>query len=85
MRDAHVLWTNLLVNLGFTRDDLTWAISKWASVVVLLASFGADVTKYGIPAAWVPKIQLLALILGVFSATQQTSKLPGKEPGKDGQ
>lgn len=72
-------WTNLLVNLGFTRDDLTWFCSKWAAVVVLLASFGTDVTKYGVPVKLVPILQLTALIVGVFSATQQTSQLPGKK------
>lgn len=68
---------NWLISLGLTRDSAVWWIGKWGALVVALASFGTDVTRYGIPAAWAPYLQFGALAVGIFSAQQGPSALPG--------
>lgn len=69
--------TNLLSWLNVSRDDLSLWVAKWAAFVVALAPMGADVTKFGIPAKWVPYIQLVAVFVSVSSAQHRTSALPG--------
>lgn len=71
----------LLAKWGFTRDDGVWFWGKWAAVATSLATMGTDVTQFGVPGSVVPYIKLAALILGIFSAQQATSGLPGKPAG----
>lgn len=61
-----------------TRDDLKLWLGMAAAVVIGLATLGNELTQYGVPAAWLPYIRLLALILGIVSGKLATSPLPGK-------
>jgi len=73
-------WTTVMWQaLGLTRDSLTLFIAKWAALIVALAPMGVDVTQYGIPASWVPYIQLAALFISVSSAQHRTSGLAGEK------
>ena len=74
--------TQLWSALGLNRDSLTLFWLKWAALITALAPMGMDVTKYGIPATWVPYIQLAALFISVSAAQHRTSDLPGGESSK---
>lgn len=69
---------SVYTSVGLTRDSLTLFIAKWSAFIVALAPMGMDVTKYGIPASWVPYIQCAALFISVSSAQHRTSSLPGE-------
>lgn len=63
--------------LGLTRDSVALFYAKWVAFLCALAPLGMDVTKYGLPARWVPYLQLAALFVSVSSAQHRTSDLPG--------
>lgn len=71
--------TSILQACGLTRDSLMLFWAKWVAFLVALAPMGMDVTKYGIPAHWVPYLQLAALFVSVSSAQHRTSGLPGNK------
>jgi hypothetical protein len=72
--------TTILDRLGLNRDSLSLFWAKWFTFVLALAPMGADVTKYGIPARWVPFIQFAALFISVSCAQHRRSDLPGDHP-----
>ncbi len=67
--------TLFLGSMGLTRDGWTLWLSKWASVVLGLAAMGDQISRFGIPASWEPKIALAAFIIGIISANHQETKL----------
>lgn len=70
-----VFTTQIWEALGLNRDSIALFWTKWIAFVLALAPMGMDVTKYGIPAKWVPFIQLAALFISVSSAQHRTSDL----------
>ena len=56
----------------FTRDHAVWAVGFVASVLAFAATL-ADL----VPAAYVPKVQAIAALLGFISGKLGNSPLPG--------
>ncbi len=69
--------TQIFQSLGVNRDSVALFWTKWIAFICALAPMGTDVTKYGIPAKFVPFIQLIALFISVSAAQHRTSDLPG--------
>lgn len=58
-----------------TRDSVVWTLGMVVAVIMGVATVG-DPTAYGIPAAAVPYLRGVALILGIISGKMATSPLP---------
>lgn len=73
--------TNVLTNLGITRDSVLWFWGKLVGLVVLITALGGETAyaQYGISPKWFHVIQLLAAWLMIFSAQQSTSNLNAKK------
>jgi hypothetical protein len=76
--------TNLFIALGFTRDDVSWVVAKVLALATLIASGALDLVYWanylGVPLTLVGLhwIQVIAAVILWVSASNSSSKLPGK-------
>src|SRR5262245_49154609 len=70
----------------FTRESAIWWFGLAAALVAGLATLDADtaINTFGLPAAWLPKLRLAALLIGIGSAWAKTSPFPSKKDDSGG-
>lgn len=67
--------------MTLTRDSQVWNVLAVLGAVALALSMVTNPADYGIPAAAVPYLKLVALVVSVVSAKVATSPLPHSEEG----
>jgi hypothetical protein len=65
----------------FTRESAIWWVGLAAAIITGLATLDAKtaVETFGIPLAWLPRLRLASLIIGIGSAWAKTSPFPSKD------
>lgn len=64
-----------------TRENFIWWVGLAFALIVGLAALDTStaVETFGIPAAWLPRLRLAALLIGIGSAWSKTSPWPSKK------
>lgn len=64
--------------LWFARDSVLWTILFYVGVVATALASLIDPSFYGIPAAWMPYIRLIALVAAIVGGKMGLSYAPKK-------
>lgn len=73
--------TTFLINLGLTRDSVTWFWSRVVSLALVISSGVFDLSQYGVTDREMHMVSLVSALVLFFAGKYDSSPLPG-DPNK---